>query len=181
MLKIRGRKLLFLLSRRGAKWETGVDFENVTWALPRGDKVWRGNQWPALSSRNLYFCINLCKYFFGVKILSFLLMELSWNRGCLLFFFNKLWSWLTFHGNRPADYPPLKDQDGQESEGAPLCQQPLPRERTHVLPLFQLKFGGTRCEDVSVGAVFKRISFTQTSLRVTLALLISEGLKGPMS
>lgn len=81
----------------------------------------------------------------------------------------------------PLIIPPLKDQDGQESEGAPLCQQPLPRERAHVLPLFQLKFGGTRCEDVSVGAVFKRISFTQTSLRVTLALLISEGLKGPMS
>lgn len=30
MLRIRGRKLLFLLSRRGVKWETGVDFENVT-------------------------------------------------------------------------------------------------------------------------------------------------------
>lgn len=147
MLRIRGRKLLFLLSRRGVKWETGVDFENVTWVLPRGDKVWRGNQRHALSSRNVYLCIYLCEKFFSVKIPSFFFVFFSWNlvETEVVYFFNKLWSSLTFHGNRLADYPRWRIKTGRNRRGAFV------------------------------------LAATQTSLEVTLALLISEGLKGPMS
>lgn len=58
-------------------------FWNVTWALVQGDKAWHGNQWPALSSRNLYFFIHLANIFQCKDF--FFLVELCWNRGCLLF------------------------------------------------------------------------------------------------
>lgn len=73
---------------------------------------------------------------------------------------------------------PLKDQDEQVSEGC-LRVSNCSHGATfmHNCSLSG-NLVGARWVDVSTGALFKRFLFTYTSLGVTLALLISDGLKG---
>lgn len=138
-------------------------FWNVPWALLQGDKVWHGNQLLTLSSRSLYSLLIFANIF-SAKIIIFFL----WNfvETEVVYFFKKktpkkLCSEVCSLFMAIASLIILlKDQDEQVSEGC-LCVSNHSHGGTfmHKL-LFLWKFGGTRWEDVSTGALFKRLPLT---------------------
>lgn len=135
--------------------------------------MWRSNQMLSLSSRswNLFFLTTAKK-----KKYIYLQCWTFFRRKRRLFK-NSALKFAQFSWQSPSWLPYWKIKTSRLQRAVSVLAATPTGGHIYAKLLFLWKFGGTRWEDVSIGVLFKRIHFTQTSLGVTLALQIRDGLR----